>query len=235
MPVNDSRKNIMLLPGGLASLVLGIGGLLHGASGTLLSLCIILNILGVLEVCVWLLLLYRDRKNAPRLLSEQERLQGTEFPLDLPWSQLDERFHQLAARDDSVGVDDPPGLLVWTEYAPLAIYHTGGEDWLALHWVNIHNSLSDDELATLCSRHALPMQETYRGQNAAGVAFYREGKLTLYPAAFEAEFRRCFLERALAPEAEFQQWAAEYYDEEGRVQNAPPRLRSRVKSCAEKH
>ncbi len=87
---------------------------------------------------------------------------------------------------------------------------------MCLHsWVNIHNSLSDAELAALCCRHGLPMQDAYRGQKATGIAICREGKLILYPAAFEAKFRRCFLERALAPEAVFRQWAAEYYDEKG--------------------
>ncbi len=60
------------------------------------------------------------------------------------------------------------------------------------------------------------MQEAYREQNAMGLTICHEGKLTLYPAAFDVEFRRWFLENSLAPEAVFQQWAADYYDEEGR-------------------
>ncbi len=212
------QEELLLLLGGVAIAVGGAVGLFY-LEGWNFAKAACACLAGTVVTVGMLYCIHRDWKNGtlfPKVLSAKERQQGTELELELPWSQLEARFSKLALCDDTVAANDPPGFLGRAEGAPLNIFHSGGEDWLALYWLCTDNRLRPSELAALCRRHGFPLPEETRKMKPTGVAFYREGTLTLYPAAFEAEFRRWFLENSLAPEAEFQQWASDYYDEEGR-------------------
>ncbi len=209
------RDYIYMLLGGLALAVLAPVVLMYGNDWRALLSGIMMCIAAPLLLFATAYCLYRDWKNGtlfPKILRPRERKQGIELALELPWSTLSARFHELEQGDDTIVANDPPGFLSWNEGATIHLHHTEGEDWLALYWVNVDNYLRDAELAALCRRHKLPMADDYRKKKATGVAFCHAGKLTLYPAAFEPEFRDHFLTRVLAPEASFRQWAATFYD-----------------------
>ncbi len=173
--------------------------------------------------------LYREWKNGtlfPKIVSEKERKQGVELAVELPYSLLAARFCELRKYEPTTAADEPSGFLGWGGRAPVHIFHTAGqmlegkgkgtvaddpEGWLALYWVDDNNYLRDSELAALCRRHKLPTQDDYRKMKATGVAFYRAGTLTLYPAAFEPEFRHHYLTEFLCPEADYREWFSRCY------------------------
>ncbi len=212
------QEELLLLLGGVAFAVGGAVGLFY-LDGWNFAKAACACLAGTVVTVGMAWCIHRDWKNGtlfPKVVTAKERKQGTELPLELPWSQLEVRFRKLALCDDTVEAHEPPGFLGRAEGTPLNIFHSGGEDWLALYWFADGNHLRPSELAALCRRHHFPLPEETRKMKPTGVAFYREGTLTLYPAAFEVEFRRRFLENSLATEAEFRQRAREIYDEEGR-------------------
>ncbi len=233
--MNNFRESSYLLAGGAVLVLLGVYVMHTAKDGMHMVPGVLMCIIGAASVIGMSCSMYRDWKNGtlfPKILKPEERKLATELPMELPWPQLAARFHGLAPRDEMIVADEPPGFLSWNDGEVIQIFHTAGQStakgraaaaaaegdadsWLALYWVNDDNYLRDTELAALLRRHKLPMQESYRKMKATGLAVYRSGTLTLYPAAFEPEFRRSFLTSVLAPEATFRPWAEDrYVDEE---------------------
>ncbi len=213
--MSKSQEYMLLLLGGVTFAVGGAVGLFYldgwnvakAASACLAGTAVTVGI-------AWCL--HRDWKNGtlfPKVVSAKERKQGTELVVELPYSLLAARFRELQQFQETTVADEPPGFLGWAEEAPIHIHRTEGEDWFALYWVDYDNYLRDSELAALCRRHKLPMADDYRKMKATGIAFYHEGKLSLYPAAFEREFRREYLEEFLCTEADYSEWFNRCYGE----------------------
>ncbi len=202
----------------LGSFALAVGGAvsLYYVEGMKLVPAICACLAGTAGTVGMVCCLHRDWKNGtlfPKVVTAKERKQGSELRVELPYSLLSARFHELQAFEPTTTADEPPGFLGWAEGAPIHIHRTEGENWLALFWVDYDNYLRDAELTALCRRHKLPMEGAYRKMKATGVAFYREGSITLYPAAFEPEFRHHYLREFLCPKAEYREWLSSRYGE----------------------
>ncbi len=179
----------------------------------------------------------RDKPEQPESLRPEERCQGVDLAAELPRSLLAERFLELAPKEEELNAEDPDSFLGWKTSGDgdFHLFPDGsdeGQGWVALWWGrSIHyvreasggvalraakplDYLRDSEVEALCQQHGAPVQDGFFNMQPNGLAFYRAGKLTIYPAAYEAAFRQAFLSTILAPPKEFHEWAEWYYAEE---------------------
>lgn len=105
--------------------------------------------------------------------------------LEMPYHELAARFMALGKAD--AGVLLSPGYFSWSVpvHGRISIAHGDGDEWKALFWLN----------------DAATQQELH------GLALYRRGELSVYPASAQAHFAEAYLENLLHPSRDaFNQW-----------------------------
>ena len=173
--------------------------------------------LGLLFIVVGILLLIRDAREGTlwggpsRYVVDNPA--SVQQEMKMPWSVLVENFRRLSKHDELAVCEPQSGFLSWNtgQFAIIQVHRQGdSEDWQALFWLREPAELRDTTLETICARHQVEMPTSFRKMKVQGVAFYRGGTLTIYPAGVAAEFREAFCDSVLAPKKQFSAWLADY-------------------------
>ena len=73
--------------------------------------------------------------------------------------------------------------------------------------------MTDRQVEGICRRESVEMPSHFRKMQAHGVAVYRQGILSLYPAVHKEQFEDAFLTTVLQQSAAFKEWLDEYTTE----------------------
>ena len=164
---------------GMLSVVAGLWGVAGEYSRALAVLgSVVAVVYALFAIRAWL-----DIRAARRELAKL----GTPARLELqmPYYELAARFQALIRVDEGVQVSE--GYLSWAApaYGRISIAHGHGDAWKALFWLN----------------DAAAQQELH------GLALYRRGELSVYPASAQVRFAEAYLENLLHPSRDaFNQW-----------------------------
>ena len=129
---------------------------------------------------------------------------------ELPFDMLAGNFKALAkATDEAVAEEE---YLSWNSgsFGDIRIQKIDTEAWIALFWVQSDWSLTDRQVEGICRRESVEMPSHFRKMQAHGVAVYRQGVLSLYPAVHKEQFEDAFLTSVLQPKEAFKSWLDEY-------------------------
>ena len=203
--------------------------LLYGAVGIALTLgaCwwfaesgfdfrqVLMLILGptLMLAAVWLLLrdgkaeLKRSRNTSKE---KKEWSRAARIRTELPFDLLAGNFKALAEATDEAVAEKK--YLSWNSgsFGDIRIQQLEGESWIALFWVSSDWSLTDRQVEGICRRESVEMPSHFRKMQAHGVAVYRQGILSLYPAVHKEQFEDAFLTSVLQPKDAFKSWLDEY-------------------------
>ena len=133
----------------------------------------------------------------------------TELPFDL----LASNFRELDKKTDEVVAE--AAYLSWNSggAGEIRIEKMGDTDWVAIFWLSSLWHYTDTQLATICQREGISLPAGFRKMKAHGLAIYRQGTLSIYPATQKEPFEDAFLTTLLQPAECFRQWLAEYTEE----------------------
>lgn len=132
---------------------------------------------------------------------------------ELPFELLAANFRELEKKTDEVVAE--PAYLSWNSggAVEIRIEKMGDADWVAIFWLSSLWHYTDTQLATICQREGISLPAGFRKMQAHGLAVYRQGSLSLYPATQKEQFEEAFFSTLLQPEEGFRQWLAEYTEE----------------------
>ena len=177
--MKDLRDNLVCVFVGLLSVVAGLWGVAGEYSRALAVLgSVVAVVCALFAIRAWL-----DIRAARRELAKL----GTPARLELqmPYHEIFSRVQALARVDAGVLVS--PGYCSWKSpaYGRISIAHGDGDEWKALFWLN----------------DAAAQQELH------GLALYRRGELSVYPASAQVRFEEAYMENLLHPSRDaFNQW-----------------------------
>ena len=132
---------------------------------------------------------------------------------ELPFDMLAGNFKALAkATDEAVAEKE---YLSWNSgsFGDIRIQKIDTEAWIALFWVQSDWSLTDRQVEGICRRESVDFPAHFRKMQAHGVAVYRQGILSLYPAVHKEEFEDAFHTTVLQKPERFKNWLDEYMAE----------------------
>jgi hypothetical protein len=95
-------------------------------------------------------------------------------------------------------------------FEDIRIRKIDAEAWMALFWGRSDWTLTDRQVEGICRRESVEMPSHFRKMQAHGVAVYRQGILSLYPAVHKEQFEDAFLTSVLQPKDAFNAWLDEY-------------------------
>lgn len=132
---------------------------------------------------------------------------------ELPFGLLASNFRELDKKTDEVVAE--PAYLSWNSggAGEIRIEKMGNADWVAIFWLSSLWHYTDTQLATISHREGISLPAGFRKMQAHGLAIYRQGTLSIYPATQKEPFEDAFLTTLLQPAAGFRQWLAEYTEE----------------------
>lgn len=176
----------------------GGGAALVGAAMALGMLCVIIR-----EARAGTLI------TAPKYFKHEQAMEGAEEEAKLLFPLLLERFRRLAEKDDLTCVE--ADFLSWQNASTcgIRIYAAGGDAWCAACDLNTFTTLQRKDVSALCRRHKVKIAG--KGAVFNAVAFYRNGKLTIYPRqaaklVHEAMMAPSLGSGILSTSAAFDQW-----------------------------
>ena len=200
---------------GLAGLALAVGGCWWYAASGFDFRQVLMLILGLAFVAASVCLLWRDGKdelkrsrNASKEKKEWSKV--ARIRIALPFDELADNFKALAkATDEAVAEKE---YLSWNSgsFGDIRIWKIDAEGWIALFWVRSDWTLTDRQVEGICRRESVEMTSHFRKMQAHGVAVYRQGILSLYPAVHKEQFEDAFLTSVLQPKDAFKSWLDEY-------------------------
>ena len=177
--MNDLRNNLLCVVAGLLAVAAGLWGVAGEYSRALAVLGGLLAVLYFPFACrAWTSMLATRRELAE--LGKPARM-----ALQMPYHEISSRVQALARVDAGVLVS--PGYCSWKSpaYGRISIAHGDGDAWKALFWLN----------------DAAEQQELH------GLALYRRGELSVYPASAQAHFAEVYMENLLHSSRDaFNQW-----------------------------
>ena len=200
---------------GVAGLALVVGGCWWYAASGFDFRQVFMLILGLAFVAASVYLLWRDGKdelkrsrNASKEKKEWSKV--ARIRIALPFDELTVNFKALAKATDEAVAEE--SYLSWNSgsFGDIRIQQLDAEGWIALFWVRSDWTLTDRQVEGICRRESVEMPSHFRKMQAHGVAVYRQGILSLYPAVHKEQFEDAFLTSVLQPKDAFNAWLDEY-------------------------
>lgn len=200
---------------GMVGLALAVGGCWWYAASGFDFHQVFMLILGLTFVAASVFLLWRDGKdelkrsrNASKEKKEWSKV--ARIRIALPFDELTVNFKALAKATDEAVAEK--GYLSWNSgsFGDIRIRKIDAEAWMALFWVRSDWTLTDRQVEGICRRESVEMPSHFRKMQAHGVAVYRQGILSLYPAVHKEQFEDAFLTSVLQPKDAFNAWLDEY-------------------------
>lgn len=175
-----------------------------------------LMVIGVAVMVGFAWLAYGELKRELRKAKGKKKQawnKAARLEVELPFEVLEENFRELAKGDELALVQAE--YLSWNSASAgeIRIEKQGESDWIALYWVRADWSLTDKQLVAICAAEQVALPAGFRKMAAHGIAICRQGRVSVYPAAYRADFEAAFCETVLQPPAAFRQWLADYLDE----------------------
>jgi hypothetical protein len=203
---------------GVAGLALVVGGCWWYAASGFDFHQVFMLILGLAFVAASVFLLWRDGKdelkrsrNASKEKKEWSKV--ARIRIALPFDELAVNFKELSKTTEEAVAEE--SYLSWNSgsFGDIRIQQLDAEAWMALFWVRSDWTLTDRQVEGICRRESVEMPSHFRKMQAHGVAVYRQGILSLYPAVHKEQLEDAFLTTVLQQSAAFKEWLDEYTTE----------------------
>ena len=205
------RDNVLLCVGALAFLALFLYLGQSGGWDFKLGLMTVASFGAALFFC-WEA--YEEARMILRSKKEREQWNvPAQVALEMPFAELQARFEKLAGSGEATM---EPDFLAWNTgaFADIRISKEGDSDWMALFWLRSDWHYTDTQLQRICKKEKLEMPPKFRKMKAHGLAVYRNGSLSVYPAPHKGEFEEAFMDNIfLRSREEFDAWLKDYLDE----------------------
>ncbi|MBQ9830615.1 MAG: hypothetical protein IJO38_09755 [Akkermansia sp.] len=179
---------------------------------------LLMLVVGAGLVAAAVALLKRDAKDElKRGKKARQQKQGwnkaVRVETELPFDHLAANFRELEKKTDEVVAE--PAYLSWNSGAAveIRIEKLDNDGWVAIFWLRSPWHYTDTQLATICRSEGIAIPAGFKKMQAHGLAVYRQGSLSLYPATQKEQFEEAFFSTLLQPEEGFRQWLAEYTEE----------------------
>ena len=209
--MKEVRDNVLLSLGALAFLALFLYLGQSGGWNFKLGLMAVASF-GAAVFFVWEA--YMEARGFLRSKKEREQWNvPTQVALEMPFAELQSRFEKLAGCGEATV---EPDFLAWNTgaFADIQISKVGNSDWMGLFWLRSDWHYTDTQLQRICKKEKLELPPQFRKMKAHGLAVYKNGNLSLYPAPHKGEFEEAFMENIfLRSREKFDAWLKDYLDE----------------------
>ncbi len=180
--------------GGLFTLVMITLNIWQGTCGWMEGIWRML-VASVVLACFWAVLCDRWRRYVSQRLRGSDLKEPARQALNLPYSTLLERWPGMVAVDaDCVAIHEDKHCLSWddTTWRSVIVQGVGNENWVAFLSHDAVSGLSCFRTAKICRQEGVQLPAHCRWLRADGIAIYRSGQLSVYPASRLEVLKRSF-------------------------------------------
>lgn len=144
---------------------------------------------------------------------KQQWNKAAHLAAELPFDMLAANFRAL---DKATGeAVEEAAYLSWNSgaAADIRIEKMNEPEWVGIFWLRSDWHYTDTRLDKICQAEGIDLPSGFRKMQAHGMVVYRQGRLSIYPAAQKEQFEDAFCTTLLQPAEGFRQWMAEYTEE----------------------
>lgn len=170
----------------------------------------------LLAACVFMI--RQDAQNGclfskTRKKIKQQWCRAARSAQDLPFALLADNFRRLAAVDDMTVAETD--YLSWKEDSrgEIRINKITDTDWICLFWVRGDAHMTDARLRKICLAESVELPASFLKMKAHGLAVYRDGQLSVFPAPHFEDFQDAFLDTVLQLGEAFSAWLEDLADD----------------------